>query len=250
MPSHKKVPAVEKCFAILELMAKTDRSLGISDISRHLSLNKSTVFNMVHTLIDLNVLNADSEGKFEFGPRFYMLGQAAKKRSKLIHVVHPCLERINRETKLSAFLGIRSHLRTVLIDKVDSAYGVKVSSEIGMQMPALAGAAIKAMISLLDKPQADELIDHAQMTRYTPRTIVDKAAYKAEIDKVRREGFAFDEEEYIEGLVAVAAPIHVKVDHMQAAIWAVGLAQQVPPETLHGLGILLKEIAEEIDRQM
>ena len=249
-PAYKPVPAVEKCFAILDLLSKTEKALGISDISRQLSLNKSTVFNMVYTLIDLDVLEGMDDGKFGFGPRFYVLGSAAGNRSELIRIAHPFLERINAETKLSAFLGIRADLRSIIIDKVDTAHGIKISSEVGMQMPVLAGAGIKAMLSMLNNSDLTTLISGASLERYTPNTIVDKDVYLNEIHRVRQEGIAFDREEYIEGMVALGIPINTSSDNVQAAIWVVGLKQQVEQEAKRRLTPLLKGVSEEINQRL
>jgi IclR family KDG regulon transcriptional repressor len=249
-PAYKPVPAVEKCFAILDLLSKKDKPLGISDISRQLGLNKSTVFNMVYTLIDLDVLEGMDDGKFGFGPRFYVLGSAAGNRSELIRVAHPYLERINAQTKLSAFLGIRTELQSVIIDKVDTAHGIKISSEIGMQMPVLAGAGIKAMLSLLSDQDLSRLISDAAFRRYTPHTITEKDAYMAEIDNVRQEGIAFDREEYIEGMMALGIPISTNSRKVQAAIWVVGLKQQVVQEALQHLTPLLKGVSQEINQRL
>lgn len=249
-PAYKPVPAVEKCFAILGLLSKTKKPLGISEISKQLDLNKSTVFNMVYTLIDLNVLDSLSNGKFGFGPRFYMLGNAAGNRSELLQIVHPYLEKVTNQTKLSTFLGIRSELRTVLIDKVDSAHDIKISSEIGMQMPVLSGAGIKAMLSQLSENQVEELIAPAILKQYTPNSIVDKGLYIHEINNVRTEGIAFDREEYIEGMVAVGVPVKTNSSNIQAAIWAVGLKQQISQESVPNLNTLLKGIAREINQRM
>jgi DNA-binding IclR family transcriptional regulator len=250
LPAYKSVPAVEKCFAILDLLSKNNKPLGISDISRQLGFNKSTVFNLVYTLIDLNVLAVINDGKFGFGTRLYTIGNTAGNRSHLIQTVHPYLETINRETKLSAFLGIRSELKAVLIDKVDSAYDIKISSEIGMQMPQLAGAGIKAMLSLLSESDMEALIEKAKFKKFTPNSIVSKEAYIDEINKVRREGIAFDREEYIEGMVAVAVPIKTNGRHIQVAIWAVGLKQQVPTESMPDLTNLIKDISGEINQRL
>ena len=246
-PAFKKVPAIDKCFAILELFARSKEPMGISDISGKLDLNKSTVFNIVYTLMDLNVLENQPDGKFVFGTRFYILGNMAGKRSELIQTTHPYLERINRETKLSAFLGLRYDGQAILIDKVDSAYGIKVSSEIGLRMPVLAGPGIKAMLSQLSDEEIDEVLAQTELKRYTPNSIVDKAVYKTEILEVRRQGIAYDREEYIEGMVSFAIPIKVKARDLQAAIWAVGLTRQVPKASIPKLTKLLKGVSEEIN---
>jgi IclR family transcriptional regulator, KDG regulon repressor len=251
MPAaSKRVPAVDKCFAILDLLAQSQEPMGISDISGKLDLNKSTVFHIVHTLTDLNVLENQRDGKFIFGTRFYILGNMAGKRSKLIQTAHAYLERINEKTKLSAFLGLRSDRQAILIDKVDSAYGIKLSSEIGMQMPTLAGAGIKAMLSQLSDEELDEILARSELKRYTPYSIVDKAVYREEIREVRREGIAYDREEYIEGMVAFAIPITANSRDLQAAVWAVGLTRQVPDPSIPELTQLLKGISEEINYRL
>lgn len=245
-PAFKRVPAVDKCFAILELLAQSKGPMGISDISGKLDLNKSTVFNIVYTLVDLNVLESQPPGKFVFGTRFYILGNMAGKRSDLIQTAHPFLEAINEKTKLSAFLGLRSDRQVILIDKVDSANGIKLSSEIGMQMPLLAGAGIKALLSQLTDEEIDEILARSELKKYTPYSIVDKAVYKEEIHQVRKEGIAYDREEYIEGMVAFAVPIKAASRDLLAAIWAVGLTRQVPKASVPTITRLLKEISVEL----
>ncbi len=246
-PAFKRVPAIDKCFSILELLARTKEPMGISDISGKLDLNKSTVFNIVYTLMDLHVLENQPDGKFVFGTRFYSLGNIAGKRSELIQTAHPYLEMINAKTKLSAFLGLRSDRQSILIDKVDSAYGIKVSSEIGLRMPTLAGPGIKAMLSQLPDEEIDKILARTELKRYTPYTITDKAVYKEEILEVRKQGIAFDREEYIEGMVSFAIPFKVKGRGLQAAIWAVGLTRQVPMTSIPEITALLKGISEEIN---
>ncbi len=249
-PGFTRVPAIDKCFAILDLLAQSNEPMGISDISGKLDLNKSTVFNTVHTLTDLKVLENQPDGKFVFGTRFYILGNIAGKRSALIQTAHPYLEAINEKTKLSAFLGIRSDRRAILIDKVDSAYGIKVSSEIGMQMPVLAGAGIKAMLSQLSDDEIEEILSRTELKRFTPHSIIDKAVYKKEIFQVRKQGIAYDRQEYIEGMVAFAIPIKAKGRDVQAAIWAVGLTHQVPDPSVPELTGYLKGICEEINYRL
>ncbi len=249
-PGFRRVPAIEKCFAILELLAQSKTPMGISDISGKLDLNKSTVFNTVHTLRDLKVLENHRDGKFVFGTRFYILGNVAGKRSALVQTAHPYLEKINEKTKLSAFLGLRSDRQAILIDKVDSAYGLKISSEIGGQMPILAGAGIKAMLSQLSDHEIDDILARTELKHFTPYSITDKGAYKEEILNVREQGIAYDREEYIEGMVAFAIPIKAYGRDVQAAIWSVGLTRQVSDSSIPQLIDLLKGISEEINYRL
>jgi IclR family KDG regulon transcriptional repressor len=243
----KRVPAIDKCFSILNLFADSKQSLGISDISKQLELNKSTVFNIIHTLKSIGVLEQYHDGKFHFGSLLYLLGNSNGKKSDLIQTVHPYLEKINRETGLSAFLGIRSELRAIIVDKVDTANDIKISSEIGMRLPLLAGAGGKALLCQLSDEEIDHIVTENALKQFTCKTCTDRKTFKKDILKIRENGIAFDDEEYIEGIVAFAVPLKAYRPDLQAAIWAVGLKQQVSPANKPKINGFLKTVAAEIN---
>jgi IclR family KDG regulon transcriptional repressor len=246
---YKRVPAIDKCFAILKLFANTRQHLGISEISKQLDLNKSTVFNIIHTLKDLDVLEQSHDGKFGFGTGLYLLGNANMKRSDLIQTIHPFLDKINRQTKLSAFLGIRSGLQAIIIDKVDTAYDVKISSEIGMQLPLLAGAGGKALLSQLSNEDIDRILSENTLRKFTSKTSIDKNKFKEEVLKTREAGIAFDDGEYIEGVVAFSVPLKTYRQDLQAAIWAVGIKQQISTKTVAENKTFLIQVADDIGQR-
>ena len=164
----KRVPAIDKCFSILKLMAQSKDPMGISDISKALNYNRSTVFHIAYTLADLGILERRDKNKFHFGTQFYVLSRAAMRRSELINTIHPYLEEINRKTRLMAFLGIRSGLRAIIVDKVDSTFDVKVMSEVGMRIPLLAGAGGKALLSQLPDAEVDDILSKNKLKKFTP----------------------------------------------------------------------------------
>ena len=92
----KKVPALEKCFSMLEHLAGSKHSLGISEMARDLGYHKGTIYNIVYTLKELGVLEQTSANKFRLGPQLYLMGRAAGSHSELIRTVHPYLEEIHR----------------------------------------------------------------------------------------------------------------------------------------------------------
>ena len=245
--AFKRVPAIDKCFAILDLFARLKKPLGVSEISNALKYNKSTVFNMVHTLNDLGVLEKIEENKFQFGMQLYTLGKAAGHSSELISTVHPYLERINQETKLSAFLGIRSGLRAVILDKADTAFDIKIYSEISMKIPLLAGAGGKALLAQMSDAEADDILSKNELQKFTPNSCVNKKKYKEMVIKARTEGIATDMEEYIEGIRGFALPLNLDRANTQIAIWAVGLKRQISGKDIPHYCKYLKEIIREIE---
>ena len=250
MPNEtKNVPAIEKCFSILQLFATSPQAMGISEVSKKLELNKSTVFNIIYTLKNLEILEQYPDGKFHFGTLLYLLGNASGRKSELIQTVHPYLEKINHRTELSAFLGIRSGQHAVIIDKVDTAHEIKISSEIGMRLPLLAGAGGKALLSQLSDNEIDHMLSATPLKKYTAKTCTDKNRFKIEVLNIRKEGFAFDDEEHIDGVVAFAAPLKTNRPGLQAAIWVVGLKQQVCPKSITEISAFLKKIADDMNHR-
>lgn len=248
--SFKKVPALEKAFKILHLLSKSEGPMGISEISRALGYNKSTVSSIAYTLCALQILENTPDGKFRFGTELYLLGRAAGKSSELIQTVHPFLQEIQQKTDLSLFLGIRSGDRAVIVDKVDSTSDLRVASEVGMRLPLSAGAGGKALLSQLDDDDIDAFLAEHDLKRFTPSTCMDKEAFKQTVLKVRETGAAYDMEEYIEGIVAIAVPIETFRRSVQAAIWAIGLKRQIPDNRLEAYASLLKEAANRISLRL
>ena len=243
--NYKKVPAIEKCFSILALLAKEKRPFGYNEIVRNLNLNKSTVFNILHTMNDLDILEKGPDNLFRMGPRLFLLGNAAAGQSELLQTVHPYLESINKEFKLSAFFGILSGQEVIIFDKADGANRIKISSEIGMRIPIFAGVAGKALLAQLPEAAIDKILSENTPEQYTARTIIDKAAYKREIQGIRKEGIAYDREEYIEGLMAVAVPLKTHREDLQATIWAVGLKQDFREDVMKRISEFLLNIVKE-----
>ncbi|MGD9368391.1 MAG: IclR family transcriptional regulator C-terminal domain-containing protein, partial [Desulfobacteraceae bacterium] len=131
----------------------------------------------------------------------------------------------------------------------DSEVDIKVSSEIGLKMPPLAGAGIKAMLSQLSDREIDRILSESELQPFTPHSITKKSHYKSEVISARSEGIALDLEEYIEGLIAVGIPIRTYSENIQAAIWAVGLKRQLTGEKLLNVKHYLSGIEKEINQR-
>ncbi|MBN2126115.1 MAG: IclR family transcriptional regulator [Deltaproteobacteria bacterium] len=248
--TFKRVPALEKCFAMLELLSKNRRNFGISDIANALGYHKGTVFNMVHTLSELGILEKAPYSKFRLGPQLYALGKAAGGDSDLIQTVHPFLEQVHQKTNLSVFLGILIKDMVVTVDKVDSPEHLKVSSEIGMATPILAGAVGKIILSGMSQDELEQVLNRNTLRRFTSYSIVDRREFLKEIESARRDGFAFSDQEYIEGIRALAVPLHRFRNNLRTAMYVVGLNSQIRYEDIDSYVRLLKETAQTLNDRL
>jgi IclR family KDG regulon transcriptional repressor len=244
----KRVPALDKCFSILEYLTEKKSPSSMSELSEKLNLNKSTVYNILHTLTDLGVLE-NSDNRFRFGPKLYVFGKAAENSSDLIRTIHPHLKQLSQKTGLSAFLGMRSGARAIIVDKVDASFDLRVSSEIGLHIPLFTGAHGKSLMSLLPDEEIDRMLAEKKVLRSKPFSSSEKKEFKEAIKRVREEGIALDDEEYIEGIRALAVPLEVSRKDLKGAIWVVGLKKQIPDDRIPEYSTLLKETIQRIENQ-
>jgi DNA-binding IclR family transcriptional regulator len=119
------------------------------------------------------------------------------------------------------FLGIRNHDHVTVIDIVESTKDFKISSPIGTALPLLAGAVGKAFLSRMPAADAAAYLTANPIRRFTARTITDPGAYLEELETVRSNGYALDDEEYLVGVRAVAVCLSPFSGRLPA-LWVVG----------------------------
>lgn len=243
----KRVPALDKCFRILEFLSDSRIPLGVTEISTPLALNKSTVFNLIHTLVDLGILETVPENKVRLGLKLHDLCRESNAGGLLISKIRPFLEEINRRTNLSAFLGLRSNLKAVIMDKVDSHHDINISSAKGMKIPLIAGSHGKALLSLLPEDQLDQILVEKNLKKYTAHTCARPHQFKKMVQKAAEDRFAMDDEEYLEGIRSLAIPLDLGRPDVQAAIWVVGLKSQITDGLIPEFKRILKEIGMRIE---
>jgi IclR family KDG regulon transcriptional repressor len=118
-----------------------------------------------------------------------------------------------------------------------------------MRLPLLAGAGGKALLSQLSNPEIDQILRLNPLKKFTAKTCTDKKVFKNDVLHIRKEGVAFDDEEYIDGVVGLAAPLATNRSDLQAAIWVVGFKQQVRRDRKSKISNFLKKIAIEINHR-
>jgi IclR family KDG regulon transcriptional repressor len=244
-----QAPSVKKAFQILDLVARRDNRLTISDLSRELGIGKSTVHGITQALEGIGAIVRDEKTKrFTLGMTLFELAHAVYARMDLKDLARPILEDLMRLTRQSVFLGIRSGDRVSIIDIVESVQDLKITAHIGARLPLLAGATGKVFMASLAEQEAAQWIRTLGLRQVTQRSITDPDLYLEEIRKARESGYALDDEEYMQGVRAVAAPIHAPGRQL-SAIWVVGLSQSMKAENMKRIAVETKNAAMAISRK-
>ncbi|PKN66002.1 MAG: hypothetical protein CVU57_07390 [Deltaproteobacteria bacterium HGW-Deltaproteobacteria-15] len=243
--AFSKVNAVYKCFDILDLLARNNGSMGVSEIASAVDLHKSTVYNILNSLVDLGVLNK-TENKYSFGAKLYLLGHVIDYESLVVRQVRPHMQRFSEETKLTTSFGIRAGMRLVVLERIELPGAITVATHGGKVRPLLDGAYGKAVLSILPDMEIQEILNTHELIKRTPRTVTDRKKYLAMIQKTRDEGVAIERGEFYEGIWGVAVPIAIPFLNTQAVIWAFGLEIKENERAINGYAKLLKRLATEI----
>ena len=241
-----EAPSVKKAFQILDLVARRDNSLTISDLSRELGISKSTVHGIAQALEGIGAVVRNDETRcYTLGMTLLQLAHTAYARIDLKDIARPILEDLMRSTRQTVFLGIRSGDRVSIVDTVESTEDLKITAHIGARIPLLVGATGKVFMASLEENEAAQLIRTVGLRRNTEKSITDPTKYMEEIRRVREAGYALDDGEYLQGVRAVAAPIYAPGRQM-SAIWVVGFTQSMKAEKMTAIAMETRVAAEAI----
>jgi DNA-binding IclR family transcriptional regulator len=246
MADQYRAPIVRKAFQVLRLVAATPHGLKLSEVARKLGIGKSTVHGIVAALEEEGAVVRDPRSKrFTLGMTVFELGRSMRARIDLKDAARPFLEDLMTHTLETVFLGVRNRDHVTILDTVESTQNFKITSPVGTIIPLLAGAIGKLFLATMPEDSVKELLNSRALPRYTEHSITDRCRYLEEIRKVRREGVAFDDEEYISGVRAVAAAI--KTDNqVSSAIWVVGFKPSLNDEKMNRVAARTKDAAEGI----
>ena len=153
------------------------------------------------------------------------------------------------KTQTSVFLGILNWDHVTILDIVESNQDLKITAPIGTSIPMMAGAVGKVFLASMDQEQARKIIESNGLPRFTDNSIVDTAQYFKELKKVSAQGFAVDDEEYILGVRAVAAPL-MGLGQLRSAIWIVGFKASLDENKMKTLTGETHQAAQEISRRI
>ncbi len=250
MKKQYQAPIVKKAFLILKAISIANRGLRISEISSQLDISKSTVHGITAALEDQGALIRDIDSKrYTIGTTLMELGKAAYEKMDFKKAARPAMEHLMEQCRESVFLGVRNKDSVTVIDIVESRKDFKITSPIGTSLPLLAGSVGKVFLSKMTRKDARAYILGNALTRFTPKTITDPEIYLRALETVRTTGVAFDDEEYISGVKAVAAPIQ-STGAYNPAIWVVGFTAGMDKKQIPAIMAQTRAAALEINKKL
>jgi len=215
-------PSVKKAFKILHAIADSSAGLGVSELAKNLKIGKSTVHGITLALEDLGVLARDPvHKKYNVGYTLLELGRKAYNKIELWDVAKTPMGTLMENVGETVFLGTLNGDHVTILNVVESHNELKITSPPGTRLPLLVAATGRVFLAQLGEKKAREIVQRMGLTRYTSKSVVDPKKFLKEVEETKRRGYAVDDEEYILGVTAVAAPIQT-TSLPPAAIWVAG----------------------------
>jgi len=232
---------------ILNLIAESKEAMTITEISNHLQIPKTSVFDIVYSLVDKEYLElADERLKtFELGIRAFKVGMAYLEKTDLHHVAKPMLEYMMKTTKETAFLAIPKDNRIVYLDKVEAPHSIRTASWLGSTNPMHCTGLGKALLAAYSNEQVRSITASEGMLPKTEYSLQKIDDLLRDLAQIRKRGYSIDCRESEFEVFCVAAPIYDRLGKPIAAISLAGMASRFIGNEQHiiACGTVVQETA-------
>jgi IclR family pca regulon transcriptional regulator len=222
----------------------------LSEVARATGLTRAASRRFLLTLQQLGYVHL-SGTRFALTPQVLELGYAYLSSLTLPEVAQPHLERLVEEIHESSSVSVLDGTDVVYVARVPTRRIMHVSISVGTRFPAYATSMGRVLLAALDDRQLDEVLAASDLQPLTPETIHDERTLRAELDRVREQGWALVDQELEAGLRSVAAPIRGRDEDVFAAINVSAHAGRTPVEDIQDrLLPLLLATARAIERDL
>lgn len=195
-----------KGLTVLERVASSDEPRGVTELAEELPLTKSNVHRILKTLEAAGYLARDeATRRYTLTLKLWELGSGVVSRMDLRVEAAPYMKRLSELTKESVHLSLLDGNDVIYIDKVDSSEPVQAYSHVGGRAPAHCVATGKALLAW--QPASDLEQRSTHLRAFSERTLVDPMRFLAEMEQIRKQGFAVNLGEWRESVWGIAAVI-------------------------------------------
>lgn len=245
------VQSVEKALLLVELLARENREMSLTEISGYSGWPKSTIHGLLATLRDYRYIDqSEMSGNYRLGIRFFEVGNVVASSWDIRRVAMPYMQELNRKFGEMVQLATEEDGEVLYIEKVESNHLIRIVSEIGRRLPMHCSGLGKAMLAYMSSSEVRRIVTRHGLAKLTQRTITMLPQLEKELLAIRRRGYAVDDREIMEGLRCVAAPIFVESGGARYAVSISGMSNNMAGSRLEEMVIAVVEAAKGISHSM
>jgi DNA-binding IclR family transcriptional regulator len=241
---------LQKAMQLLTLVGASEKPVRLDEIVKRSRQSKTVCFRLLATLEKEGMVVHTKRDGYLLGPKLVELAGWSLNRNALRRHASPILERIVRQTGDTVLLFIHANESALCVDRRDGDAPVRPSgADIGGRLNLHTGAAPFVLLSFLPLEQQDAFLSRP-LAKITSKTVIDPRAIRKTIEKVRRIGLAVGDEDAIDHVVAIGAPIFDVEGDLVGAVSVGGIKQRFTLDRMREVAAILRDAAVEITTRL
>ncbi len=241
------VQSVDRALSILETLAEDDEGYRLSDLAVRTGLSASTVHRLLATLENRRFVQFDrAESKWHVGVRSFTVGASFARRRNFSAQAIPYLRKLRDLTRETANLAVVDDEFIIVLTRMESREIMRSLTQVGGRVAMVTSGVGKAVLATYSDEDVGAVIRHHGMPRLTEKSIVRPGDLFKELEKIRKQGFALDDEEACMGLRCIAAVVYNDCAEPLAAISVSGMTSRLTDDRLPEIGQIVREVAGEL----
>lgn len=248
LSSRNRIDSISKASKVLDALSESSRELGVTDLSNKLGLSTSTTHRILDTLVDIGYVQRNpNTHRYRLGYGLFKIGLRLYKRYVVQPDVESILESLAHSTGETAKLGIFTGDSLIYLGVVESSNSLRFVSEVGESAPLHCTAMGKTFLAGLTEKEKSVLISRLEpFKQFTQKTITTSECLLDELENIFVNGYALDDEEYVDGSRGIAVPIIGSDKSISAAVSISGPAIRLSNEILLSHLPILKSTSEKL----
>lgn len=235
-------PAVTRAVAILEELSRRQRPMALAELSRALDLAKSTVANLCSALENTHMIRR-VDGRWTLGYKLVELGRGFLAGTDIVAEFRGQSASLAVAATETLLLAVLDGSEVVYIARHDGCQPIRLASDIGLRLPAVATALGKAMLAGLPESELDNrLAQMSELPQLTARSHRTMDALRRDLDATRERGYAVDDEQSTEGVTSISVALSGS-DNPPTAVGATLLAARLTTPLRESLVTDLRQLA-------
>ena len=244
------VKSVWRTIKILDSFG-SEEGMGVTELSKKLNFPKSSVHEILTTLVKENILEKDGDkNRYYLGIKLFELGNRARANLEIRKVATPFLKELNGKLDETVHLTVLDNGEVLYVECFESTKRLRTYSVIGIRAPLHCTAVGKAILASLSEDDIERIIRTKGLEKFTENTITDQDLLLEDIKQIVQRGYAVDNMEHEEGVRCVGAPIRNHIGAAFASISVSGPSQRIRPERIPQIAKKVISTANEISRKL
>jgi DNA-binding IclR family transcriptional regulator len=236
---------------ILDCFTLDRYELGVREVARITGLSSSVCGRMMTALKNEGILLQNDISKmYSIGPKTLRWAEIYSTNLDIRNVALPVINELLLKTQETISLYILDGSERLCIERMESAQNVRIVARIGRRLPLYAGSAGKVLLAFLPFHRQEEIIKSMDFKPYTARTIQNPQILRQELRKIRQQGYAFSDGEWVADAAGIAAPIFDQKNDVIAALTVSGPSSRFSPQAIHSYKEIILQGAEKISSDL